>query len=182
MLCFSFSHSRHDAVEPEGAQGSDSMARELEGGAGSTRSDASPAPGREPKLQRGRGHGGGSSGEGRPAALAGARSPCSDGRGGSRGGWCPPPRGACSREGRMERRGGGAARSPARMEGWGGEGRETHYVKISNRSREICNGPLTPVTSTHICNGCCLAPVTYKRARATPGLASTTPVTNVDFW
>jgi hypothetical protein len=42
MLCFSFSHSRHDAVEPEGAQGSDSMARELEGGAGSTRSDASP--------------------------------------------------------------------------------------------------------------------------------------------
>jgi hypothetical protein len=57
-----------------------------------------------------------------------------------------------------------------------------HYVKTSNRSRSICNGPLTPVTSTHICNGCCLAPVTYKRARTTPGLASTMPVTNVDFW
>jgi hypothetical protein len=54
-----------------------------------------------------------------------------------------------------------------------------HYVKTSNRSRSICNVPLTPVTSTHICNGCCLAPVTYKRARTTPGLASTTPVTNV---
>jgi hypothetical protein len=60
--------------------------------------------------------------------------------------------------------------------------RSRHYVKTSNRSRNICNGPLTPVTSTHICNGCCLAPVTYKRARTTPGLASTTPVTNVDFW
>jgi hypothetical protein len=57
-----------------------------------------------------------------------------------------------------------------------------HYVKTSNRSHNICNGPLTPVTSTHICNGCCLAPVTYKRARTTTGLASTTPVTNVDFW
>jgi hypothetical protein len=57
-----------------------------------------------------------------------------------------------------------------------------HYVKTSNRSRNICNGSLTPVTSTHICNGCCLAPVTYRRARTTPGLASTTPVTNVDFW
>jgi hypothetical protein len=56
-----------------------------------------------------------------------------------------------------------------------------HYVKTSNRSRSICNGPLTPVTSTHICNGCCLAPVTYKRARTIPGLASTTPVANVDF-
>jgi hypothetical protein len=56
-----------------------------------------------------------------------------------------------------------------------------HYVKTSNRSRNICNGPLTPVTSTHICNGCCLAPVTYRRARTTLGLASTTPVTNVDF-
>jgi hypothetical protein len=44
-----------------------------------------------------------------------------------------------------------------------------HYVKTSNRSRNICNGPLTPVTSTHICNGCCLAPVTYKRARTTLG-------------
>jgi hypothetical protein len=60
--------------------------------------------------------------------------------------------------------------------------REKHSVKTSNRSRNICNGPLTPVTSTHICKGCCLAPVTYKRARTTPGLASTTPVTNVDFW
>jgi hypothetical protein len=49
-----------------------------------------------------------------------------------------------------------------------------HYVKTSNRSRNICNGPLTPVTSTHIC--CCLAPVTYRRARTTPGLASTTPL------
>jgi hypothetical protein len=57
-----------------------------------------------------------------------------------------------------------------------------HYVKTSNRSHNICNGPLTPVTSTHICNGCSLAPVTYKRARTTLGLASTMPVTNVDFW
>jgi hypothetical protein len=57
-----------------------------------------------------------------------------------------------------------------------------HYVKTSNRSRNICNGTLTPVTSTHIYNGCCLAPVTYKCARKTPRLASTTPVTNVDFW
>jgi hypothetical protein len=56
------------------------------------------------------------------------------------------------------------------------------YEKTSNRSRSICNGPLTPVTSTHICNGCCLAPVTYKCTRTTRGLASTTPVTNVDFW
>jgi hypothetical protein len=61
-------------------------------------------------------------------------------------------------------------------------GGQTHYVKTSNRSRNICNGPLTPVTSTHICNGCCLAPVTYKSAKMTRGLASTTPVTNVDFW
>jgi hypothetical protein len=59
---------------------------------------------------------------------------------------------------------------------------DVHYVKTSNRSCSICNGPLTPVTSTHICNGCCLAPVTYKRTRTTLGLASTTPVTNVDFW
>jgi hypothetical protein len=57
----------------------------------------------------------------------------------------------------------------------------SHYVKTSNRSRNICNGPLTPITSTHICNGCCLAHVTYKRAKTTPGLASTAPVTNVDF-
>jgi hypothetical protein len=56
-----------------------------------------------------------------------------------------------------------------------------HYVKTSNRSRSICNGPLTPVTSTRICNGC-LVPITYKRAMTTPGLASTTPITNVDFW
>jgi hypothetical protein len=56
-----------------------------------------------------------------------------------------------------------------------------HYVKTSNRSHNICNGPLTPVTSTNICNGCCLALVTYNRARTTPGLASTTPVTNLDF-
>jgi hypothetical protein len=45
-----------------------------------------------------------------------------------------------------------------------------HYVKTSNRSRNICNGPLTPVTSTHIYNGCYLVPVTYKRARTTPGV------------
>jgi hypothetical protein len=57
-----------------------------------------------------------------------------------------------------------------------------HYVKTSYRSHSICNGPLMPVTSTHICNGCCLAPVTNKRAKTTSGLASTTPVTNVDFW
>jgi hypothetical protein len=57
-----------------------------------------------------------------------------------------------------------------------------HYVKTSNRSRSICNGPLTPITYTHICNVCCLAPVTYKRARMTAGLASTMPVTNVYFW
>jgi hypothetical protein len=55
-------------------------------------------------------------------------------------------------------------------------------VKTSKRSRNICNGPLMPVTSTHIGNSCCLASVTYKRARTTPGLASTMPVTNVDFW
>jgi hypothetical protein len=59
---------------------------------------------------------------------------------------------------------------------------DNHYVKTSNMSRSICNGPLTPVTSTHICNGCRLAHVTYKRARTTPRLACTTPVTNVDFW
>jgi hypothetical protein len=63
-----------------------------------------------------------------------------------------------------------------------GGGTNFHYVKISNRSRSICNGPLTPVTSIYICSGCCLAPVTYNHARMTPGLASTTPVTNVDFW
>jgi hypothetical protein len=51
----------------------------------------------------------------------------------------------------------------------------SHYVKTSNRSRIICSGPLTTVTCTHICNGCCLAPVTHKRARMTPGLASTMP-------
>jgi hypothetical protein len=57
-----------------------------------------------------------------------------------------------------------------------------HYVKTSNRSHNICNEPLTPVTCTHICNGCYLVPVTDKRGRPTPGLASATPVTNVDFW
>jgi hypothetical protein len=57
-----------------------------------------------------------------------------------------------------------------------------HYVKTSNRSHIICNGPLTPVTCTHICNGCYLATVTDKRSRLTPGLASATPITNVDFW
>jgi hypothetical protein len=57
-----------------------------------------------------------------------------------------------------------------------------HYVKTSNRSCSIYNLPLTPVTCTHIGNGCYLAPVTYTGARTTPRLASTTPVTNVDFW
>jgi hypothetical protein len=47
--------------------------------------------------------------------------------------------------------------------------RRHHYVKTSNRSCNICNRPLTPVTSTHIYNGCCLASVTYKRARMTQG-------------
>jgi hypothetical protein len=60
--------------------------------------------------------------------------------------------------------------------------RSGHYVKTSNRSHNICNRPLTPVTSTHICNSCYLVPVTYKRARTTPRLASTTPITNVDIW
>jgi hypothetical protein len=59
---------------------------------------------------------------------------------------------------------------------------ELHYVKTLNKSHNICNRPLTPVASTHICNDCCLAPVTYKRTRTTSGLASTTPVSNVDFW
>jgi hypothetical protein len=58
----------------------------------------------------------------------------------------------------------------------------THYVKTSNRSRSICNGPLTPITCTHICNGCYLVPVIDKRCRPTLGLAFATPVTNVDFW
>jgi hypothetical protein len=57
-----------------------------------------------------------------------------------------------------------------------------HYVKTPNRSCSICNGPLTPVTCTHICNGCYLVPVTDKRGRPTPGLASTMPITSVDFW
>jgi hypothetical protein len=79
-------------------------------------------------------------------------------------------------------RGRGIVRRCGGRGGRGGLGGRGHYVKTSNRSRNICNGPLTPVTSTHICNGCCLAPVTYRRARTAPGLASTTPVTNVDFW
>jgi hypothetical protein len=41
----------------------------------------------------------------------------------------------------------------------------THYVKTSNRSRNICNEPLTPNTSTHICR----ALVTHKHARTTRG-------------
>jgi hypothetical protein len=57
-----------------------------------------------------------------------------------------------------------------------------HHVKTSNRSRNICNGPLWPVTSRNICNGCCLAPVTHKRGRLDPDLATTTPVTDEDFW
>jgi hypothetical protein len=60
--------------------------------------------------------------------------------------------------------------------------RELHYVKTSNRSHNICNGPLTPVTCTLICNDCYFAPVTDKCGRSTLGLASETPVTNVDFW
>jgi hypothetical protein len=59
---------------------------------------------------------------------------------------------------------------------------QNHYVKTSNRSRSNGNGPLTPVTCTHICNGCYLALVTDKCGWPTPGLASVTPVTNVDFW
>jgi hypothetical protein len=43
-----------------------------------------------------------------------------------------------------------------------------HYMKTSNRSHSLCNGPLTPVTSTDICNDCCLVPVTYKRATRPP--------------
>jgi hypothetical protein len=57
-----------------------------------------------------------------------------------------------------------------------------HYVITSNRSRIISNWPLTPVQCTHICNGCYLAPVIDKHDRPTSGLASATPVTNVDFW
>jgi hypothetical protein len=57
-----------------------------------------------------------------------------------------------------------------------------HHVKTSNRSRSICNGPLWPVTSRNICNGCCLAPVTHKRGRLDPELATTTLVTDEAFW
>jgi hypothetical protein len=45
------------------------------------------------------------------------------------------------------------------------------YVKTTNRSHNICNRPLTPVTCTHIYSGCYLAPVAYKRGRSTLGLA-----------
>jgi hypothetical protein len=77
----------------------------------------------------------------------------------------------------------GAPRMQHYKEGTAEETRKVdHYVKTSNRSRNICNGPLTPVTYTHICNGCYLAPITDKRGRPTLGLASATPVTNVDFW
>jgi hypothetical protein len=55
-------------------------------------------------------------------------------------------------------------------------------VKTSNRSCNICNKRLTPVTCTNICNGCYMAPVTDKRGRPTLGLASATPVTSVDSW
>jgi hypothetical protein len=58
----------------------------------------------------------------------------------------------------------------------------SHYVKTSNRSHNICNRPLTPVTCTHICNCCYLAPVTDKRGRSTLGLAFAKPITNVYFW
>jgi hypothetical protein len=37
--------------------------------------------------------------------------------------------------------------------------RRRHYEKTSNRSHNICNGHLTPVTSTHICNGCVWRPL-----------------------
>jgi hypothetical protein len=57
-----------------------------------------------------------------------------------------------------------------------------HHVKTSNRSRNICNGPLWPVTSQNICNGCCLAPVTHKCGRLDPELVTTTPVTDENFW
>jgi hypothetical protein len=60
-------------------------------------------------------------------------------------------------------------------------GYHQHYVKTSNRLHNICNGPLTPVTCTHICNGCCLASINDKRDMPTPRLASAIPVTNVDF-
>jgi hypothetical protein len=57
-----------------------------------------------------------------------------------------------------------------------------HYVKTSNMSCSICNGLLTLVTCNHIYNGCYLANVTDKHGNPTPGLASATLVTNVDFW
>jgi hypothetical protein len=66
----------------------------------------------------------------------------------------------------------------------GGDGMAVveHYVKTSSRSHIICNGPLTPVTCTHIRNGCYLAPVTDKHERPTSGLAFATPFTHVYFW
>jgi hypothetical protein len=45
----------------------------------------------------------------------------------------------------------------------------SHYVKTSNRLRNICNGPLTHDTCTHICNDCYLTFVTDKRGRPTQG-------------
>jgi hypothetical protein len=59
--------------------------------------------------------------------------------------------------------------------------RALHYVKPEIGSRSTCNGSLTPVTCTHICNGCYLAPVTHKRGRTAPGFATTTHVTNEDY-
>jgi hypothetical protein len=55
-------------------------------------------------------------------------------------------------------------------------------LRDSDGSCGICNGPLTPITCTHICNSCYLTSVTDKRCRPTPGLAFAMPVTNVDFW
>jgi hypothetical protein len=41
-------------------------------------------------------------------------------------------------------------RTPPMRQEWSSH---DHYVKTSNRSHNICNGPLAPVTSTHIGNG-----------------------------
>jgi hypothetical protein len=45
--------------------------------------------------------------------------------------------------------------------------RSTVASQVATTQCSICNGFLTSVASTHICNVCCLAPVTYKRVRTT---------------
>jgi hypothetical protein len=70
--------------------------------------------------------------------------------------------------------------SPILGNGFLGAG-DCRYKSISE-SRNICNGPLWPVTSRNIRNGSCLAPVTHKRGKLDPELATTTPVTDEDFW